>query len=80
MEQMTNTSDGRPERIAAGLEDAFENCTGLVKDWLADGYKDRTLLRPLTDLMKTGAQIAGAISRLESLSTPSRENRGSIPQ
>ncbi|HTQ13913.1 MAG TPA: hypothetical protein VMH86_08550 [Rhizomicrobium sp.] len=78
---MENTSDGRVERIARvaqALEGVFDECTGLLRDWMADAFKDRTLLRPMTDLMRTSSQLAGMINRFEA--SPPRANRGSIPQ
>jgi hypothetical protein len=77
MERKMN-GDGRAERIAAGLEKSFEDCNSLKDDWMADAFKDRELLRDLTNLLKASAQLAGVIGRFEAL--PARENRGSIPQ
>lgn len=77
---MTNEDGGRTERIAADLERVFDDCTGLMRDWMADALKDRTLLRPVTDLMRTSAQLAGMIGRMAAAGSAPRENRGSIPQ
>lgn len=77
---MTNILDGRTERIADALERVFDECTGLLKDWMGDALKDRTLLRPMTDLMRTSAQLAGMIRRYGTSGSPACENRGSIPQ
>jgi hypothetical protein len=75
---MANSDEPRTERIAAGLEKSFDDCCSLKDDWMKDAFRDRSLLRDLTNLLKTTAQLAGMIGRFESM--PSRENRGSIPQ
>ncbi|MGH6871732.1 MAG: hypothetical protein ACREHE_09510 [Rhizomicrobium sp.] len=75
---MTNTLGERSARIADALEGVFDECTGLLKDWMADAFKDRTLLRPVTDLMRTSSQLAGMINRFEGPAP--RANRSSIPQ
>jgi len=78
-------SDSRTERIAAGLEKRFEDCGGVVQDCISTVHKEggytEAQLRDMALFLRTGAQIAGVIARLEALTARGRgENRGSIPQ
>jgi hypothetical protein len=81
-------SESRTERIAAGLEKRFEDCSLVVEDCFSTvrkdgGYTDAQL-RSTALFLRTSAQIAGVIARLEALAKRDKaedsENRGSIPQ
>jgi hypothetical protein len=75
----------RDERIAAALEQQFQNCHQVLAGAFAhiekQGSFDDLQMRGLVSLMRTTAQLAGTISRIEQRQSPKHsENRGSIPQ
>lgn len=73
-------SETRTEHIIARLEKYFDDCNGLVGDWIEDAYKDSARLRDVMALLKTGALIGSVIARLEAQASRNSEKRGSIPQ
>jgi hypothetical protein len=73
-------SEGRTERIVAGLEKYFDDCNGLVNDHIEDAHRNGDHLRAVLNVLKTGTQIAGVIARLEAQASRNSEKRGSIPQ
>ncbi|HEY1632319.1 MAG TPA: hypothetical protein VGF56_13460 [Rhizomicrobium sp.] len=73
-------ANSRAARIAEGLEKSFDDCCSLKDDWMKDAFRDRSLLRDMTNLLRATAQLAGMIGRLESMAGPANENSGSIPQ
>jgi hypothetical protein len=81
-EDMTN--DRRTERIAAGLEAHFSDCSGLLQDWLnrrnEAGDLPYDAFERSKDFLRILTPLAGVIVRLETLGLRSTENRGSIPQ
>jgi hypothetical protein len=84
MKEQRMNSESRTERIAASLEQRFEDCSALAHDCVVAGerYTETTdwHLRATALFLRTSAQIAGVIARLEAQSARERENRGSIPQ
>jgi hypothetical protein len=75
----------REERIAAALEQQFQNCHQVLAGAFAhiekQGSFDDRQMRGLVGLMRTTAQLAGTISRIEQRQSPKNyENRSSIPQ
>jgi predicted nucleic acid-binding protein len=78
----------RTERIADELAKRFEDCSSVVHDCLSTvrrkgGYTEAQL-RDMALFLRTSAQIAGVIARLEVQASREKarehENRGSIPQ
>ena len=75
----------RGERLAAALEQEFQDChnllTGTMAGVMRQGSFEDWQLRNMLALMKTAAQLAATISRVEKLPPQKNiENRGSIPQ
>ena len=81
-------NESRIERIAAALEQRFEDCSHLAHSCAVESEKHAAFtewnLRSTALFLQTSAQIAGVIARLEALAardkTRDSENRGSIPQ
>jgi hypothetical protein len=82
------TTESRTERIAAALEQRFEDCSAIAHECVVAGEKHGQTtewhLRSTALFLQTSAQIAGVIARLEALAARDKardvENRGSIPQ
>ncbi|MFL6691294.1 MAG: hypothetical protein ACJ8IR_14090, partial [Alphaproteobacteria bacterium] len=77
--------ESRNQRIAASLEQQFQSCHGLLTGTLTQisnqGRADDWVLRNAMSLMKTAAQLAAAIDRIErKLGPKNLENRNSIQQ
>ena len=75
----------RGQRIASALEREFQDChdllTGTMAAVMKNGAFEDWQLRNMLALMKTAAQLAGTINRLERMPPQKNlENRGSIPQ
>jgi len=81
-------NESRIERIAAALEQRFEDCSHLAHSCAVESEKHAVFsewhLRSTALFLRTSAQIAGVIARLEVQAarekTRDGENRGSIPQ
>jgi len=77
--------ESRNQRIAATLEQQFQSCHGLLNNTLTQisnqGGADEWELRNAMSLMKTAAQLAAAIDRIErKCAAKNFENRGSIQE
>ena len=75
----------RGQRIAAALEQEFRDChnlaTGAMAGMMKQGAFEDWQLRNMLALMKTAAQLAATINRVERMPPQKNlENRGSIPQ
>jgi len=75
----------RGQRIAAALEQEFQNCHHLlvsaVTQVMGQGAFNDYELRNMLALMKTSAQLAATINKLDRKPPEKNlENRGSIPQ
>jgi len=77
--------DTRNQRMAAALEEEFQSCHSLLSGALA-GVANRGSfqdweMRSILGLMRTTAQVAAIISKLQGKAPQKNlENRGSIPQ
>ena len=74
----------RKERLAHALEAQFQECHGMFTTWMrvahdrgsmADFEMEQTLR-----LVKTTAQLAAVIAKLEPAAPPGSQDSGSIPQ
>jgi hypothetical protein len=78
-------AQSRGQRVATALEQEFQSCHELLTRVLARFEKQGSFetweMNSLLGLMRTTAQIAGTINRIEGKSPQKNlENRGSIPQ
>ncbi|HEY2071815.1 MAG TPA: hypothetical protein VGG48_19805 [Rhizomicrobium sp.] len=82
---MANENDPRTERIAAGLERQFQAFDAKF-EWAMARFADQNVftdyhVRYATSLMKTCAQLAGTIARLDAQTARAQsKNSSSIPQ
>jgi len=71
--------DGRVERVSAGLEKNFNDCSSVLRDMMGtctdNGVYRPNDLRELAIYLKISAQLAGQIGRLETI-----KNRNSKAQ
>lgn len=71
--------DGRVERVSAGLEKNFNNCSSVLSDMMSQCAKNGVYrpsdLKELAAYLKISAQLAGQIGRLETI-----QNRNSKAQ
>lgn len=77
--------DTRNQRMAAALEEEFQSCHNLLSGALAGVAKRGSFqdweMRSILGLMRTTAQVAAIISKLQGKAPQKNlENRGSIPQ
>jgi hypothetical protein len=75
----------RNQRMATALEEEFQSCHGLLSGALANiakqGSYEPWQMRSLVGLMRTTAQLAATIGKLQGKDIPKNfENRGSIAQ
>ena len=75
----------RKKRMAAALEEEFQNCHSLLTGALAGitrrGGFDEWEMRNLVAMMRTTAQLATTVAKLGGKAeSKNSENRGSIPQ
>jgi len=78
-------TESRSVRIAATLKAQFQSCHALLNETLTQiskqGQAELWELRNAMSLMKTAAQLAAAIDRIErKCAAKNFENRGSIQQ
>jgi len=78
-------TESRSGRIAATLEAQFQGCHALLNETLTQiskqGQAELWELRNAMSLMKTAAQLAAAIDRVErKCGAKNVENRGSVQQ
>jgi hypothetical protein len=71
------SADNRTERIAAALEQRFEDCSRIAQVCVTEGEKQPAFtewhLRSTALFLKTSAEIAGVIARLEAQGARDRE-------